>query len=81
MTQDNTTIQPDVDPRLYEIGQPLRFIGYAKDEAWSMEGRDDGFTVGDLLKPIEQNGCGMGIDVQRADGRTDMVWPDEVVLA
>lgn len=79
--QTNTEIYPGEDPRKYEVGARLRFLGYANDEVFSVEGYDPSalFTPGDILVPVERNGCGMGIDVRRlSDDRVDMVWAEEV---
>jgi hypothetical protein len=60
----------------FEVGRLLRFLGYAPGE---IAGRS--FEPGDLLRPVEDNPGGMGIDVQRdGDGLVDMVWPEEVEL-
>ena len=67
--------------RKYEVGRALRFIGYSKDEAFSVADRDpkDLFSLGDVVRPVARNACGMGIDVIREkDGIVDMVWPEEV---
>lgn len=84
MTQENTIIDDGADPAKYDVGRALRFIGYAPDEVFSVEDREDEdvfrFDIGDILRPVQRNGCGMGIDVIRDDGATDMVWPEEVEL-
>jgi hypothetical protein len=60
-------------------------VGYAPDEAFSVEDRGGEdvfrFDIGDILRPVRRNGCGMGIDVIRSDGAIDMVWPEEVEIA
>jgi hypothetical protein len=78
-------MEPSADPRLYMVGAKLRFIGYDPDEVAYLadDGVDDGpLNVGDLLRVLPENKCGMGIDVVReSDGTTEMVWPNEVELA
>lgn len=79
--QLNTQIHSGEDPRKFEVGRELRFAGYAKQEAFSVEDRveSERFQAGDIVRPVPANGCGMGIDVRRdGDGFEDMVWPEEV---
>lgn len=79
--QANTEIIVGEDPRKYEVGARLRFLGYASDEAFSVAHYEPEmlFVPGDILVPVERNGCGMGIDVRRLfDDRVDMVWAEEV---
>lgn len=74
MTQRNTKILPGEDPRKFQIGARLRFLGISEGELGCS------FRPGDTLVVMEQNGCGMGIDAHR-DGDpefSDMVWADEV---
>lgn len=74
MQQKNTTVEKGADPRKYEIGQLLRYVGPDGDEAVVPT-----FKAGDVLRVFIWNGCGMGIDAVRlTDGHLDMVWPTEV---
>ena len=76
--QANTTVEVGADVRGYEVGRRLRFVGHAPGEAHI----PSIFRCGDVLRSVERNGCGMGIDCRRElDGATDMVWPEEVVTA
>jgi hypothetical protein len=61
------------DKRKWEVGRVLKFTGYVEEPGE--------FSPGDIVRPVERNKCGMGIDVRRdSDGLTDMVWPEEVVF-
>lgn len=78
--QANTRLEPGADPRLYEVGRLLVFEEYDEIEVDYVEVST--FHAGDALRVVRRNGCGMGIDVERvSDGKTDMVWPNEVKLA
>ena len=75
--QANVEIEDSADPRKYEVGRLLTFRNYAPEEVAAVPCRT--FRRGDVLRVVPKNGCGMGIDVQRiSDGKTDMVWPEEV---
>jgi hypothetical protein len=89
--QENSTVEEGADPRKWEVGRRLRFIGYAKGEIES-----EAFKPGDIVLPVARNACGMGIDVRREDHPDapvdpihgflaprpgiDMVWPEEVEI-
>lgn len=76
-TQANTRIEEDADPRKYEVGRRLRFVRTDPDEKHV----PCTFRRGDVVIPVERNGCGMGIDCRReSDGHCNMVWPTEVVV-
>lgn len=78
--QENTHVEGGQEAK-YEIGRALRFVEYSPDEAfsvseWSSERK---LAEGDIVRPVERNACGMGIDVIReSDGAIHMVWPEEV---
>lgn len=75
MQQKNSTVEPNADPRKYEVGQRLKFTAQDPDEI------DVCFDPGDILFVSLKNGCGMGIDcVRESDGYPDMAWPTEVEL-
>lgn len=77
-TQQNVTIEEGHEPK-YEVGVPLVFTHYNPKEL--EVSYSDTFKSGDVLRPVEHNGCGLGIDVRRdSDGVTDMVFPEEVEL-
>lgn len=75
--QVNAEIEEGADLRKYQIGRLLTFRNYSKPEVSLVPCRT--FRRGDVLRVLPRNGCGMGIDVERvSDGKTDMVWPEEV---
>lgn len=80
-SQENTHVEESHDHRKYEVGQTLVFVGYNPEET-DVAPVDDGFDLEDILIVNPRNKCGMGIDVTRQrDGKSDMVWPEEVELA
>lgn len=83
-SQDNTDAsERSEDPLKFIVGTVLTFRSYSPDEVATL-GKDHKYTFqrGDRLVVDEKNGCGMGIDVTRIrDGKRDMVWPEEVVVA
>lgn len=79
--QKNTFIEDAQDPRKYEVGQRLEFVGYNPEEL-AFSSVEDGFEPRDILIVMEKNRSGIGITVGRkSDGKIDMVWPEEVELA
>ena len=75
MLQANTDVEEGQEAK-YSLGAQLVFIGWSNEEI-----AGSSFRCGDIVTPVERNGCGMGIDVIRSlDGLVDMVWPEEVLL-
>lgn len=87
--QANSRVEEGHDPRKWEVGRRLRFLGYSPCEIGS-----SAVVPGEIVVPVAENACGMGIDV-RHEGSPDlpvdpvrgflaprkgidMVWPEEV---
>jgi len=60
----------------YEVGTLMRYDGPDADEDIHAL-----FSVGDIVRVLPSNQCGMGIDVYRlSDDARDMVFPTEVTI-
>lgn len=78
MFQRGTFIEPEHDPKKYEVRRLLRFTGAVEETEVPPNSM---YSVGDLLRVVLKNYCGMGIDVRNErNGILDMVWPEEVEI-
>lgn len=79
--QENTHIE-DGQEKKYEVGRRLRFKNWGKEENFTADYTSpDRLRRGDVIRPVEKNACGMGIDVIRDSDKTiHMVWPEEVAV-
>jgi hypothetical protein len=72
--QENATVFEGEDPRKFEVGAKLLFVG-AIDDVGPVP------PVGRALEVVRTNRGGMGIEVRDCRREAWMVWPEEVRLA